>query len=423
MRKLKVFVIDDEPAAIPDTGHIDLNTEWLEVLLMPDYGSDKSKMECLRDWPQHLWLWASDTFPKEMPDLILIDCRFKARGTATPELKSYNEQGDPRGLLHGAIYVARMFGRDSLHPFGFEFYSQNAAGYSEDPLAQTFIGFLLAMQSANSAAEEFENLSSQDIVSWCRDVLTNTKGGSPAVAWRPALASYRARLAANFDIGHAMVEPETKRRLIESLDRIIGCPPSKMPKGLGVLSWTRAGGKSDAVDVRSLFADQIEADRWSDGAGKIMREWLEALSSPEINHRDLALEFVTATLKEGSIKAMTTLSGRRIPNCVPYKYTVKNFAYGCVTVAWWVREQDACQKANGRKLVPSHITKIGLSQQAIDRYVERIGLKTWGELAEKLTQGMKSKMWPIEDHDLYWVVREWATQNNIRFPFGEIPIE
>ena len=135
-------MIDDNPVT-------ELETENLDLMRVP-YGDEDDPS--LGSWAQHLKLWSDNLFPELRPDLLLVDCRFDSDNVYVPMSDKLRQQ-DPRGLLHGCIAVARMFGKSEFQPFGFSVYSMDAAAFQRDAYAQTFMGFLLAMRDSSLAPE------------------------------------------------------------------------------------------------------------------------------------------------------------------------------------------------------------------------------------------------------------------------------
>ncbi|MCA9795086.1 MAG: hypothetical protein KC910_24930, partial [Candidatus Eremiobacteraeota bacterium] len=186
-RKLRLILVDDRPVT-------NLETRHLELQRVP-YGKSEADPS-LGTWVQHLWLWSDNLFPAETPDLILIDCRFEDDHQYVPMSDALRGH-DPRGLLHGSVFLARMFGRDRFHPFGFAVYSMDASGFKDDAYAQTFMGFLLAMRDSTlpeDAVGYIKGRRAREVVHQCAEELGKTVSQNPATAWGPALAMYRQRL-------------------------------------------------------------------------------------------------------------------------------------------------------------------------------------------------------------------------------------
>lgn len=175
----------------------------------------------LGSWVQHLKLWSDNLFPEAQADLILVDCRFDSDNAYVP-MSDELRRHDPRGLLHEATAVARMFGRSEYHPFGFSVYSMDAAAFQEDAYAQTFMGFLLAMGDSSlppGTQGAVRGRRARDIVSVCSEELGSTIRQNPFTAWTPALQMYRQRLREVIDLHALVLERESWNRGLDAVNR------------------------------------------------------------------------------------------------------------------------------------------------------------------------------------------------------------
>lgn len=396
-RKLRVLMIDDEPSK-------SLGTRHLTRLDVPQYHGGESTPEVsLSNWAQHLWLWASDQFPAEDADLILIDCNFHNDRLA-PQLKAAR---DPRGLLHGALYVARMFGRDRFLPFGFSLYSQNASVFEDDPYAQTFVGFLLAMQNSTEGEEVGGFLKGKymrDIPAMCGEFLKRTVRSYPATGWRPAVEMYRSRLRQVLQLGAAVLALDSRKEVLDALKQ---GDERAFDSGLS-LKWRRFDNREEEVEMRSLFVDLLQNDRWTARATQEALSWLDNLPALADYLPDV-LDWVDRTNRDGAPPAEI-----KLPRASFKSGTLVNFAHAASAVVGWLVDRDLDQNTSSTQL----LRDIGLEQNMVDRYFKRqLGL-TWGAAVQELDRGRESFRWPWPGQkELRWVVEQWANTRKVKFPF------
>lgn len=385
-RKLRLLLVDDRPT-------LELETEHLQIMQVP-YGADASDPS-LGTWAQHLKLWSDNLFPREEPDLVLIDCRFEEDHKYVPINEALLGR-DPRGLLHGAIFLARMFGRDRYYPFGFAVYSMDASGFQNDAYAQTFMGFLLAMRDATLPEGQSGFVRGQkerDLVQRCAQELGRTIRQNPATAWGPALEMYRQRLKEAADLQAVVIDRETWLKAMDALQK--NRPPDE-------LAWRRSDATLDRVDLRSLFADKLDKDAWSEAAAQHARAWLESLLVLGDYVQD-AVQWVKQVLDEGQdpesleVPRGQDLHGQRLTR----------FFHACTGVIAWYENRRA---SDTPRLTSSNLLlELGLSDQQINRYFKPLLGLPWGRVVDLLDDGMKSGVWPFPDQwELHRVARDWA---------------
>lgn len=404
-RRLRVLVIDDIPEQAES-----LDTSHLELMRVPAFdaepGNDDDLDYALSSWTQHLWLWFSNNFAADDADLVLIDCRFEEDVTAP----SLGGGQDPRGLLHGAIYISRMFGRDRFHPFGFAGYSQDASGFRGNPFAQTFMGYLLAMREATIPEGQPGVLRGKDefeIADVCNEVLVRTINQYPATAWSAALRMYRQRLAESFGVGAYVVDTHSWKACYDAIVRHDG---EVIDGGLS-LSWRRFGGQPDAVTLCSLFADTLKGDRWAEGSQEVALEWFDSFPVLGDCHGE-ALEWADAAndpdIEPEHRPEIPRGKGR-------HGETYTTFFHATASVcAWLVNRMDPSPN------LPSGIIvrELDLSAKQVDRYFKRLIGRSWGNVVAELDRGTETMVWPFPElWELRRVVEDWARIRKIEFPF------
>lgn len=400
-RKLRLMLIDDRPVT-------DLETQHLTLQKVPygNQGEDPS----LGTWVQHLWLWSDDLFPQETPDLILIDCRFEDDYQYVPMSEALKGH-DPRGLLHGTVFLSRMFGRDRFHPFGFAVYSMDASGFKNDAYAQTFMGFLLAMRDSTlpEGAQGFiKGRRAREVVHCCAEELGKTVSQNPATAWGPALAMYRQRLAEVADLQAYIIDKDTWLKAVDAAKRK---DFEAFDSGL-FLNWRRFGGEKDSVELRSLFADLLENQQWSETANSQALEWLENLLVVG-DYLDDALDWAHKVLEdEQDPDDLPVPRGRDL-----HGNKLTRFFHACTGVLAWYenRVRGEVELTSGTLLA-----ELGLQDKQLERYFKPLLGLSWGRVVDQLDEGYKQGTWPFPNQwEIKRVAQDWAENiRNEKFPFG-----
>lgn len=401
-RKLRVLLIDDNPVT-------ELETEHLELVPVPYRGEDDPS---LGSWAQHLKLWSDNLFPQANPDLLLVDCRFDADNAYVPMSEELKRQ-DPRGLLHGAIAVARMFGKSEYHPFGFAVYSMDAASFQDDAYAQTFMGFLLAMRDSSLPDGEtgaVRGRRARDLVQVCSEELGRTVRQNPSTAWTPALRMYRDRFKEVADLNALVIDKDSWQKARDCVEREDW---SAFDQGLS-LEWRRSDGLNEEVEFRSLFADLLDKDKWTSEAGAAARDWLDSLLVLG-DYLESALEWVHEVVENlKTPKEVPVPTGRDIRGG-----TLTSFFHGCAVVVAWLenREFDELQVSSGRIA-----RSIGLNDKQVERFFRPAVNRSWGEVVDDLDDGLVLGVWP---HPSLWEIRQvlhdWCVNLKGRdFPFRDV---
>lgn len=389
-RKLRMMLIDDNPVT-------DLETDFLSLQTVPydDATSDPS----LGTWAQHLRLWSDNLFNAEEPDLVLVDCRFEEDNKYAP--MAANLQGyDPRGLMHGAIFVSRLFGRDRFHPFGFSVYSMDASAFHQDAYAQTFMGFLLAMRDSTLPPGQSGTIRGQrarDLAKACGEELAKTVKQNPATAWGPALQMYRQRLKEVADLQAIVLEGQSWLRVTDALKRD---DREAIEEGLG-LTWRRFDGESDTVDIRSLFADHLDQDRWTEECSKVAVAWLDELLVLGDYLAD-AVDWAKSILIDGQEpEDSAIIRGRDI-----HGQKLTRFFHACLgLIAWYENRAGEDVQLSSSAL----ILELGLSDKQLNRYFKPLLNLPWGRVVDKLDEGWRSGVWPLAGQwELHSVLRDWC---------------
>ena len=391
-RKLRLMLIDDNPVT-------ELETEFLD--LQPVAYGEEDEDPSLGTWTQHLRLWSENLFCEHNPDLVLIDCRFEEDCKYAPMSDALRGH-DPRGLMHGAIFVARMFGRDRFHPFGFSVYSMDASGFSEDAYAQTFMGFLMAMRDSTLADGETGFLRGhrdRDFIGNCSKELASTVRQNPATAWGPALEMYRERFCEVAAVQAIVVEKES---WLQFIDAVKQGRLDELNQGME-LRWRRFDRTLEAVDVRSLFADQLQADKWTEETSSVARVWLEKLLVLG-DYLKEALEWVKAILVDGQDPEELPVSrGRDL-----HGQRLTRFFHACTGVITWYENRSSDEpKLSSSALV----LELGLSDKQLNRYFKPLVELPWGRVVDRLDEGLQSKRWPLPAQwELFSVLKAWAEE-------------
>lgn len=384
------MLIDDDPVT-------ELETGFLELQKVP-YDEEESDPS-LGTWAQHLKLWSDNLFLPEEPDLVLVDCRFEEDNKYAPmaaELRGY----DPRGLMHGAIFVARLFGRDRFHPFGFSVYSMDASGFHKDAYAQTFMGFLLAMRDSTlppGANGSIRGRRSRELVQVCSDELAATVKQNPATAWGPALAMYRDRLREVADLQALVLDGQSWLHLTDLVNRH---QVESLEAGVA-LSWRRFDGRQDQVDIRSLFADLLQNDRWTEACTVAAREWLSSLLVLGDYLTD-ACDWVRSILVEGQEPEESSIvRGRDI-----HGQKLTRFFHACLGVVAWYENRVSDQAPLSSS---SMVLELGLSDKQMNRYFKPLLELPWGQVVDKLDEGLRTGIWPLPGcWELLSVLQDWC---------------
>ena len=428
-RKLRLLLIDDRPVTELETTHLELQPVA--------YGSE-AEDPSLGTWAQHLRLWSDGLFPRKDADLVLIDCRFEDDYQYVPMSEALRGR-DPRGLLHGAVYIARMFGRDRFHPFGFAVYSMDASGFRNDAYAQTFMGFLLAMRDSTLADGQVgfvRGRKDRELVESCANELGKTVSQNPATAWGPALQMYRQRLREVVDLQAIVVDKES---WLKALDAIHQNDFSALEAGLG-LTIRRFDGDPDSIQLISLFADQLDGSKWGDKTSLAATAWLESLL------------VLGDYLGDARRWAYEVIENGQDPESLPvprgqdlHGQRLTRFFHACTGIIAWY-DNRCCAgvlegasppqtKAVGGGAQPSSrqkgraevqlsssnlLLELGLSDKQLNRYFKPLLDLPWGRVVDLLDEGLSSGTWPFPGQwELHRVVRDWAREvRKLDFPLA-----
>lgn len=391
MRNLRLFLIDDRPVTEIETGFLDLQ-------LVPN-GSDEDPS--LGTWAQHLRLWSDHQWRHE-PDLVLIDCRFEDDYQYVPTSETLRGH-DPRGLLHGAIFIARMFGRDRFHPFGFSVYSMDASAFQNDAYAQTFMGFLLAMRDSTLAEGKtgfVRGRKDRDLVATCAQELGRTVSQNPATAWGPALQMYRQRLREVVDLQAIVIEKDSWLKCLDGLR-------TGHTQDLA-LAWRRFDGQEDCVRLASLFADVLSHDQWTPGGLQSALEWLESLLVLG-DYLGEARSWVQALLDGKDPESLPVPRGQDA-----HGQRLTRFFHACAGLVAWYEDR----RAGGSQSSSNLILSVGLSDKQLNRYFKPLLDLPWGKVVDLLDEGWSTGIWPLPGQwELHRVARDWARQiHKTEFP-------
>ena len=400
-RKLRLWLIDDRPVSELETRHIELQP-------VPN-GEDEDPS--LGTWAQHLRLWSDNRFPRQEPDLVLIDCRFEDDFQYVPmseELRGH----DPRGLLHGAIFISRMFGRDRFHPFGFAVYSMDASAFQKDAYAQTFMGFLLAMRDStlpDGRRGFVRGCKDRELVANCTQELARTVSQNPASAWGPALQMFRQRLREVIDLQAIVVDKESWLHCQDSLRR--GQRSGGEVSLESCLAWRRFDGEQDSVLLASLFAEQLQGDRWTPPAIETALEWLESLLVLGDYLGDARLWVHAVVIDQHDPESLPVPRGQDL-----HGQRLTRFFHACSgVVAWYEDRREGGQQSSSNLLLG-----MGLSDKQLNRYFKPLLDLPWGKVVDLLDEGWSTGIWPFPGQwELHRVARDWATQvHKCEFPLS-----
>jgi hypothetical protein len=391
MRNLRLFLIDDRPVS-------EIETTFLDLQRVPN-GPDEDPS--LGTWAQHLRLWSDHQWRQE-PDLVLIDCRFEDDFQYVPMSESLRGH-DPRGLLHGAIFIARMFGRDRFHPFGFSVYSMDASTFQSDAYAQTFMGFLLAMRDSTLAEGKsgyVRGRKDRELVATCAQELGRTVSQNPATAWGPALQMYRQRLREVVDLQAIVIEKESWLKCLDGLR-------NGRTQDLA-LAWRRFDGQEDSVRLASLFAETLSHDGWTPQAIAQAVEWLESLLVLG-DYLGEARAWVQGLLDGKDPESLPVPRGQDA-----HGQRLTRFFHACAGLVAWYEDR----KAGGSESSSNLILGIGLSDKQLNRYFKPLLDLPWGKVVDLLDEGWSTGIWPLPGQwELHRVVRDWARQiHKTEFP-------
>jgi len=389
-RNLRLMLIDDNPIST-------LETKFLQLQEVP---YDEEELDpSLGTWVQHLRLWSDNLFNPAEPDLVLVDCRFEEDNQYSPMTDDLQNH-DPRGLMHGAVFISRLFGRDRFHPFGFSVYSMDASAFHQDAYAQSFMGFLLAMRDSTLPPGEagfVRGRRAREIVNICSEELARTVKQTPATAWEPALQMYRQRLREVADLQALVIDSQSFLRLTDILKRDAR---DELTEGVG-LTWRRFDGSMDTVDIRSLFADTLEEDRWTKNSTKAALEWLDGLLVLG-DYLTAARDWVKEIYLNGSEPdQVNTIRGRDI-----HGQKLTRFFHACLgLVAWYENRTRESQHLSSSAL----ILQVGLSDKQLNRYFKPLLDLPWGRVVDKLDEGLRTGVWPLPGQwELHSVLQDWS---------------
>ncbi len=386
------MLVDDNPVT-------EIETKHLELQKVP---YDESEQDpSLGTWAQHLRLWSDNLFPLEDPDLVLVDCRFEDDNKYAP-MAANLEGFDPRGLMHGAIFVARLFGRDRFHPFGFSVYSMDASAFHQDAYAKTFMGFLLAMRDSTLPPGEkglIRGKRARELASTCSEELAKTVKQTPATAWGPALEMYRQRFLEVADLQAIVIDGQSFLKLTDLLKR----NDLQAIESGAELTWRCFNGEMDSVDIRSLFADQLTEDRWSEATTAVALEWLNNLLVLG-DYLGEAVEWSRGIIKDGlEPEESSIIRGRDI-----HGQKLTRFFHACLSViSWYENRLSEDLQLSSSALV----LELGLSDKQLNRYFNPLLSMPWGKVVHKLDERMRSGVWPLPGQwELHTVLDEWCTR-------------
>ncbi|MEW6283268.1 MAG: hypothetical protein AB1758_31965, partial [Candidatus Eremiobacterota bacterium] len=286
----------------------------------------------------------------------------------------------------------------------------DASGFKDDAYAQTFMGFLLAMRDSTLGPDEqglVRGRRARDLVGVCAEELGRTISQNPATAWGPALRMYRQRLKEAIELQACVLDQDQWRK---ALDAVLRDDRSTLEAGLP-LAWRRFGGELDEIELRSLFADQLDRDAWCEAAGTACRDWLESLLVVG-DYLDDALQWVHGVLEEDRDPEELPLPGGRDR----HGNRLTRFFHACTGVTAWYenRKRGALELSSGNLLA-----ELGLADKQLERYFKPLLGLSWGRVVEQLDEGLKLGVWPFPNlWELKRVLRDWCENiRNESFPF------
>ena len=250
---LKVLVVHDTIFQIATPGSI-LRTEDLDLCEIERMSGLRESY--VRSWEAVLEILSGEAVFPVAPDLLLVDARFEKDTTAPPCSGDFSGAGlrrfestqavdDPRGILYGAIVLARLIGVEGM-PTGFCLYSMDLPSISENPYAQTFYGLLRALGDEVvfpvRRGKDFE-----------REMKSATSAGEPDSVWPEALQRYRESLWGALG---RLFSPnyESFARAAQVVRAYVERRVKDIPEDLEI-SWLMHDARKRVVLLRSLYAD------------------------------------------------------------------------------------------------------------------------------------------------------------------------
>ena len=275
----------------------------------------------------------------------------------------------------------------------------DASDFRDDAYAQTFMGFLLAMRDS-TLPEGGQGLvrgrKDRELVETCAAELSRTISQNPATAWGPAIVMYRQRLREVVDLQAIVVERES---WLKAMDAIHCQCHAALDEGQALV-WRRFDGRQDQLELRSLFADQLQGDRWGPQASAAASAWLQSLLVGD--HLADAREWVYQVVR-----------GQQDPESLPiprgqdvHGNRLTRFFHACTGVVAWYenRHSDQLQLSSSNLLL-----ELGLSDKQLNRYFKPLVDLPWGKVVDLLDEGLSTGIWPLPGQwELHRVARDWA---------------
>lgn len=388
-RLLRVLLIHDSQfKGIGSTAERALATKNLEVLEMPRYrSSERATAPQIGRWEDHLELWrrlaAGESLPR--PELVLIDCNFEEdnKGYGAPVLE---QDGDPRGLLYGAIQIAWLLGKQPWAPFGMAIYSVDMQRFANDPMAQTFFGYLSAMQGELPLGGRDTDLHTEftkQMAEW-----SERRGADPTDSWPSALVDYRKRLLEAFRRGDCVPRADSLGPLREAVSRAIAGEVGGPDMEASVVWAAAEDVEEQRVLARSLFADCLSNGVWDLGGekGHEVDSWLAAAIRADRSKFENTVsewverEFANPAARSGlSAKPSRRIDSTAVRNKGPLFHgydteTARGLAIVFIWLRIWFEERRAPDKEQVEAiLLPESMD--GSIDQQLRRAVTKIGLK------------------------------------------------
>ena len=262
------------------------------------------------------------------------------------------------------------------------------------------MGFLLAMRDSTLAPGEkgtIRGARARELAQVCGDVLAQTVKQTPATAWGPALEMYRQRLLEVADLQAIVVEGQSFLQLTDTLQRQ---DLEALNTGVG-LTWRRFNGETDTVDARSLFADHLEGDKWTEETTKVALPWLERLLVLG-DYLAEAVDYSRTIIVEGKEpEESSIIRGRDI-----HGKKLTRFFHACLGVIGWYENRV---RADISLTSSAIILELGLSDKQINRYFKPLLSLPWGRVVDKLDEGLRDGVWPLPGQwELHTVLKDWC---------------
>lgn len=411
-RHLRLLMIEDEQEQLDGLSafFMERGIELVKFSAVPHYSPYKGAG--ITSWAQLVGVlharWERD--PKNVEetmgwDLLLADVRFDqdTEGRVPPYPPGQGQTGedrrpDPMGMLLALALIARR--NANPLPYGWALRSAGGGGVAEDPLAirlycllHALIGRAPGLPASKDRMPTWRPTQLPETASTFLNAMPATT--NTGMAWGQAVTSLREAILGGCREGRLQVsirEPEASFLELASSSSTAKNRAIKL-RHCGVLI-SASGGRTAAIQLRSLFADRWDVDRNALNSWEEAERWLADLRAVASPGPDALLE-THRRWKAGNVD-VATVSGHEIAAWMVFHFLEQKCGKDEVGTSGWQDRETWGERRWTQEFwkILGNPEKGGPQYKAILDHVKR----ATGATIERLAAGLLRGDWPAEVH-------------------------